>query len=98
MSEELSIEQLESKHKSLVSRRDALQNDLNRIQAARDERKRTLKDTIEECKKEGLNPDTLASDIQHMRSVLTTKMDVISADLNEAEAIIRPMLREIERG
>ena len=96
--EEKTIEELESQHKLLLSRRESLQNDINKITAARDERKRTLKETIEECKKEGFNPDTLPADIQHLKSVLITKMDVISADLKEAEDITRPMLREIERG
>ncbi len=98
MTEEKTIEELESQHKALVARRELLQNNINKISAARDERKRTLKETIEECKKEGFNPETLQSDIQHMKNVLSTKMDVISSDLSEAEAIVRPMLKEIERG
>jgi hypothetical protein len=96
--EEKSIEDIEQKFKSLTTLRDALQSDVNRILAARDERKRSLKETIDECKKEGFNPDTLPHDIQHLKQVLITKLDVISADITEGQNMIRPMLREIERG
>lgn len=96
--EDRSVEEIEQTFKTLSARREALQNDVNRVTAARDERKRTLKETFEECKKEGFNPDTLPQDIQHLKQVLITKMEVISADMQESENIVRPMLREIERG
>ncbi len=97
MAQDKTIEELEAQYKGLALRRDALQNDVNRVLAARDERKRSLKETLDECRKEGFNPDTLAADIQRLRQVLIVKLDVMSADLAEAETLVQPMLREIEK-
>lgn len=94
---EETIEELEIRWKGLVARRDELQSNVTRVTAARDERKRSLKDTIEECRKEGFNPDTLPTDIQRLKQVIMTKMDVISGDLDEGASMIRPMLHEIEK-
>lgn len=98
MSDNKSIEDLESTHALLTEKRESVQNSMNRVMASRDERKRLLKEAIEECRKAGFNPDTLPADIQHLKQVLITKMDIISAELVAAENILRPMLREIEKG
>lgn len=95
---EKTVDELEQMYKGLEGRRSAVQNDVNRVTAALDERRRTLKATIAECKKEGFDPDTLPQDIQHLKQVLMTKMEVLGADLAETEAMVRPMTREIERG
>lgn len=91
------IEKIEATYKELTARRTTLQNNVNRVTAARDERKKTLKETIDEAKKEGFDPDNLQADIQHLGQVLVTKLDVLAAELTDSENIIRPMLKEVER-
>ena len=94
-SEEISLEDLESKYKTLTQRGNLLAQDKVRIDAAQAENKRTLKTVMEECKKSGWNPDTIQEDIRRAKEVFKIKLDTYEADLNVAETILKPMLKEI---
>ena len=93
----VNIEVIEARAKSLMSRRNSVQKDVDRLSAVRDEKRRNLKETLTSCTDAGFNPSTLAADIDHMSQVIMTKMDVCEADLDASEKIIRPMLCEIEK-
>jgi archaellum component FlaC len=95
METEPDIEELELRYKSLLSRGNNLSQDKIRIDAAQSENKRTLKTLIEECKKLGYNPDTIQEDIRRSKEVLVIKLDNYKADLDVAESILKPMMKEI---
>ncbi len=100
MAEELiqRTETLVAKHKALLERRDKLKDDKARVDAELDARKRQLKKTMEDARKEGFDPDNLKADLQKKVEVLEVKLNNFDADLTEAEKIIRPLLEEVRRG
>jgi archaellum component FlaC len=89
------LEKLESRYKAIVQRVNSLSQDKLRIDAAQAENKRTLKNVMEECKKNNWDPDTIQEDIRRAMDVFKIKCDNLDADLDAAEAILRPMLKEI---
>jgi len=93
--EDQNLEELESRFKALSQRGNSLSQDKLRIDAAQAENKRTLKNIIEECKKLGYNPDTIQEDMRRSKEVFRIKLDNYEVDLNAAENILRPMLKEI---
>lgn len=93
--EDKSIGEVESVYKDLVQRRDILIQNKYKVEVELNARKRALKEAIDECKKAGFNPDNLIEDIKKTKEVLLTKMEVFSADLSEAENMMKPMLKEI---
>lgn len=86
---------IEKKYQELNSRRETLLASKLKIEAELAARKRALKEAMDECKKLGLNPDTLADDLKTMREVLNVKISVFEADLNSAEEAMKPLLKEI---
>jgi hypothetical protein len=91
----ISLEQIEEKYKSLIKRRDALIQSKFKIEAELSSRKRQLKSILEEAKKAGFDPDDLPAEIKKHKEILLTKMNILEAELNEAENRIKPMLQEI---
>lgn len=89
-------EDLAERYKSLSQRRDTLMRDKNKIEAELEARKRNLKAKMEEAKKEGFNPDSLADDIKRSEEVLRLKVDNFETELDEAERKMAPMLDEIK--
>lgn len=90
------MDDLETRYKSYLARRDVVVQNKLKIEAALSERKKNLKEAIDECKSLGYNPDTLAEDIKKLREVLVTKLSVCESDLQEVEVQLSPMLKEIE--
>ena len=90
------MDDLETRYKSYLARRDVVVQNKLKIEAALSERKKNLKEAIDECKGLGYNPDTLAEDIKKLREVLVTKLSVCESDLQEVEVQLSPMLKEIE--
>jgi hypothetical protein len=89
-------ETLEAKHKRLTSKRDELMKSKMKIEAELSVRKRALREAMDECRKQGFDPDTLAEDIKKLKEVLSVKLDVFEADLVHAEEQMKPLLKEIE--
>lgn len=93
--EDKAVEDIDARYKSLLKRRDAAQQSKVLVEAELAARKRALKEAMEECKKAGFNPDNLPEEIQRAKEVLVIKLDNLSADLDAAEAIMKPMLKEV---
>jgi F0F1-type ATP synthase membrane subunit b/b' len=91
-----SIEEIAIKHKGLVQRLGDLQRDKDKIEANLEAHKRTLKGLLEQAHKEGFDPDNLQEEIKHAKEVLVLKINTFSADLDEAEKIMRPMKQAVE--
>ena len=89
-------EDLMTKYKRLVEKRDSLLSNKMKIEAELNARKRSLKDALEACKADGFNPDTLTEDIKRLKEVLYVKLEMFEADLKSAEEQMAPILREIE--
>jgi len=92
---EKSLEELESRYKTLSQRGSILTQEKLRIDAAQVENKRTLKSIMEECKKNNWDPDTIQEDIRRAKEVFKIKLDNYEADLDAAEIILKPMLKEL---
>lgn len=90
------IEDIDARYKALLKRRDALQQSKVLVEAELAARKRALKEAMEECKKAGFNPDNLQDEIHRAKEVLAIKLDNFAADLDAAEAIMGPILKEVE--
>lgn len=90
------MEDIETRYKEYLSKREKVMQAKIKIEAALAERKKQLRDTMEECKKLGHNPDTLSEDLKKMKEVLLTKLSICESDLEAAEESILPMLKEIE--
>lgn len=82
--------------KELSARRDVLDKNVSNLKAAHNERKRVLKGYYDECRDAGLNPNTLREDVQHMVEVVKVKNDTFAAELDAAEAMVKPMLAEVK--
>lgn len=95
MTDGKSVEDMDTRYKKLLKRRDAVQQNKIRVEAELSARKRALKEAMEECKKAGFNPDDLPEEIARAKEVLSIKLDNFDADLVTAETIIEPMLKEI---
>ena len=93
---EPTVQELESEYKALVVRRDAIASGILNVTAEYEARKRALKEKIAECRKAGLNPDTLDEDIKKMRETLAVKNQIFKSDIEAAEKKLAPMLKEIE--
>ncbi len=92
---EPTVQELEAEYKSLVARRDVLAAGIVNVTAEFEARKRSLKEKIAECRKAGLNPDTLDEDIKRMKETLVVKNHVFKSDIEAAEKKLAPMLKEI---
>jgi hypothetical protein len=86
---------IETRYKALTARREVLAGNKMKLDAELDARKRALRTAMEDCKKAGWDPDTIADQIKKMKEVLVVKMDVFEADLQTAEDQVRPMMKEI---
>ena len=93
---DVSLEELETRYKTLTQRGNILSQDKVRVEAAQAENKRTLKNIMEECKKNNWDPNTIQEDIRRAKEVLSLKIDNYETDLNAADIILKPMLKEIE--
>ena len=91
-----SIEELETKYKGLVQRRSDLQRDKDKIEATLEAHRRTLKGLLEQARKEGFDPDNIQEEIKRAKEVLVLKINTFSADLDEAEKIMKPMKQAVE--
>jgi len=90
------IEEIETRYKDLVSRKDALSTNKVKVEAEHAALKRQLKDAMEEAKKAGFDPNNLQEEIRHAKEVLLLKMDNFAADLAEGETQIAPMLKALK--
>ena len=87
---------IESRSKSATARYNVIVADKMKIDAEHEARKRALRSVIEECRKAGFNPDTIADEIKKMKEVISVKLYLFEADLASAEDQIRPMMKDIE--
>ncbi len=67
------------------------------VEAELNSRKRALKNLMDECRKEGYDPNTLEEDIRHNRQVLMVKMELLEKDVETAEKTLAPMMTEIQK-
>jgi chromosome segregation ATPase len=93
---ELSAAELENRYKELNQRRETLQQSKMRIEAELSSRKRELKNLMKQAEEAGFDPSNLKEDIKRLKQVLTVKLDTFQADLEAAERLIQPMLKEIQ--
>lgn len=90
------MDDLESKYKAYTAKRDkAIQNKV-KIETTLAERKKNLKEAMDECKKAGYNPDTLAEDLKKLKEILLVKISIAESDLNIVDEQINNMMKEIE--
>lgn len=90
------MDDLEIRYKQYLTKREDILKKKLKIEAALSERKKNLKEAIDECRKLGYDPDTLQDDIKKLREILVTKLSVCESDIKEVEEQIAPMLKEIE--
>lgn len=90
-----SVDDIEAEWKKCVSLRESILQDRMRIEAELSARKRRLKELMAACTEAGFNPSTIAEDIRHLREVTVLKISTFQADLEAAQGLIAPMLREI---
>jgi chaperonin cofactor prefoldin len=90
------MDDIETRYKDYATKREKVLQSKMKLEAALSERKKNLREAMEECKKMGYNPDTLAEDLKKMKEVLLVKLSVCEADLSAAEEQLAPMLKEIE--
>lgn len=96
----MSIDKLNSlikRSQELNERRNDLNNKNNLIQAELTARRRQLQQVMKEVTDEGLNPNDLKDEIASATEIAEMKLNSLSADLDTAEKIITPLLKEIER-
>lgn len=91
------IEKLSKHSKSLLARRETLQQNKQTIMAELEARRRSLKKLMEDVEKEGFDPNNLKADLLHKLEVERTKLEVLESDLASSEAVVRPMLAEIRK-
>jgi predicted outer membrane protein len=91
-----SIQDLETKWKSLNEKRDTLIHDKAKIEGELNALKRELKEKLEQARKEGFDPENLPEEIRHQQEVLSLKLTTYATDLEEAERALRPMKQLIE--
>jgi ribosome recycling factor len=89
------IEDVDVRFKTLLKRKETVQQSKVQVEAELSARKRALKEAMEACKKAGYDPDNLQDEISRAKEVLAIKLDNFSADIDAAEAAMRPMLKEI---
>ena len=90
------MDDLESRYKNYVAKRDSTVQNKLKIEAALAERKKNLREAMEECKNHGFNPDTLSDDVKKLKEILVVKLGVCESDLATADSQLSPMLKEIE--
>jgi hypothetical protein len=95
-SQEKSFEEIETEYKDLIKRISSLSEDKMRVDATLSSRKQRLKEVMEEAKEAGIDPDNLSDNIKKLKTILTTKMEVMKADIETAERIIKPVVETIE--
>lgn len=86
----------EARYKDLVTRADAVNNAKIRLEAKRDSARSQLKEAMDEAKEAGLDPNNIEEEVQKAQQVLTIKLDNFQADVEAAEAIAKPMLKELQ--
>lgn len=91
-----SAEELEIKYKDLLQRRNNLQRDKDKIEAILEAYRRSLKDLLDQARKEGFDPNNLPDEIKHAKEVLVLKINTFSVDLDEAEKLMKPMKQAVE--
>jgi chromosome segregation ATPase len=96
--EGMSLQELEIEYKSLSKRSVSCQEDKMKIEAELSSLKRQLKETMDEVRKAGFDPDNLSEELRKAREVLITKMELFSADLDHAENVLKPVVQSIEHG
>lgn len=92
------VSQLETRHKELVGRRDALKGDVTKIEAELAARRRRLKALMAEAEAEGYDPNNIREEIRKATEVVRVKLDAFEADIEAGEKMVRPMLEEIRKG
>jgi len=92
---EVSVEELENRFKALNQRREALQQNKMQVEAELNSRKRELKNLMKLAEDAGFDPSNLKEEIRRLKQVLTVKLDTFQADLEAAEKIVQPMLKEV---
>ncbi len=92
------IDDIVATYDNLITRRDAFSQNKVKIEAELSARKRSLKTVMDDTRKAGYDPDKVQEELQRAKEVVMVKMDVLNAELEEAENIIRPMLKELREG
>ncbi len=90
------VEEIESEWKALKARVDRNESNRTKLQTHLDMKKKELKDLIASCKAMGVDPEKIQDEVRRAKEVLSTKMDVLAADLKASEDMIAPLLREME--
>lgn len=98
MNEDVSFEEIQKRMNELLKRKESILHQQHSVVAELAARKRTLQKTLDECRESGFDPDKLPDETRKMKEILLTKMEVFSADLDSCESILKPMIKEIEKG
>jgi hypothetical protein len=92
------VSELESRHKSLVSRREALKGDVTTLEAELAARRRRLRALMDEAESEGFDPNNIKEEIRKATEVVRVKLDGFEADIEAGEKMVQPMLDEVKKG
>lgn len=95
MAQEKTIDEIDAEYKTLSARREQIVQNKLRLEAECNTRKRLLREAMQECKDAGFDPNNLQDEIRRAKEVLTTKMDIFRAELDAADELMKPMLREL---
>lgn len=94
---ETSITELESRYKEFTRRRDRLQQNKMLVEAEHASRLRELKNLYKQAEEAGFDPNNIKEELRRRTQVLVVKLDTFQADLEAAEALMQPMMQEIQR-
>jgi len=89
------VEDIDARYRALIKRRETTHQNKVRVEAELQARKRALKEAMGACEKAGWDPNNLQEEVRRAREVLDIKMDNFEADLDTADNILKPMLKEI---
>jgi predicted nucleic acid-binding Zn-ribbon protein len=89
------IDDIVAQYEALTSRRETLSQNKVKLEAELSARKRALKKVMDEATEAGYDPNKIQEELQRTKEVLDLKMSNFSAELEEGENMIRPMLKEL---
>lgn len=93
---EKDIDALENDIKALKPAVSQLETDITRINTSRDHWKKELKEHLQTVKDMGEDPDNLPEVVRRLHEVARIKTDNVAEEVKAGNAIIQPILKEME--
>jgi len=81
----------------LVQRRDKLRESVQRVRGRLDSARQEQAAVVEECRKKKVDPEEIDSVILKLEQRLDAEVQSLSAQIEQAEAQVRPYLEESQK-